>query len=297
VLWCKIMMQEVSTRARASSRSGTTTGSTSTVQLSVHTAMLVEDPFANIAGGGGIGKTSLTASSIIPVSSSGSSNENITEKYHPPPLYPEVAIDKRSVKPLVDEDYYLLNKHRLLRSRNRQSPYYLKKLQLYNLEQQQQQQLEKAKLSISNGYQEANNFGIGKVRLTPVYFPCELMNDSLRKVSLIRKERIEKRKKKKKKKADLVDKSKDLLKEFGLTESGIEGKEPAKEEEKEEEEKEQQEQEEEEEEQDVDIAVEEDIADYDFTDDYQYMHVDDDEDMGDEDTLNAMGAGDEGPLL
>lgn len=198
------------------------------------------------------------------------------------------------MKPLVDEDYYLLNKHRLLRSRNRQSPYYLKKLQLYNLEQQQEQ-LEKAKLKlpISSKQQEMNNFGIGKVRLTPVYFPCELMNDSLRKVSLIRKEKIEKRKKKKKR-FDLVVKSKDLLKEFGLTESVIEGKEAAKEEEKEEEEKEREEQDEE---QEVDVVVEEDIADYDFTDDYQYTHVDDDDDMGDEDTLNAMGAGDEGPLL
>lgn len=89
-------------RARASSRGGTNT-STATqlppIQKS-NTAVLVEDPFANIAGGGGIGKTSLTASSIVPVSSSGSSNETIADKYQPPPLYPVCNL-KRTLNVLV----------------------------------------------------------------------------------------------------------------------------------------------------------------------------------------------------
>lgn len=176
------------------------------------------------------------------------------------------------MKPLTDEDFFLLNKHRLIRSRNRQSPYFLKREKLYDLDQlQQQQSKDRRRRVLSSGTALLNNgrdnFGLGEALITPSYFPIELAQDSLKRVKRV-----------KRKKSEKVD---NLFKTLE-SEDNVNA-------ENDEEEKEDGDEEE--------IIIEEDLNEYDFSDDYQYARNDDDDDMGDDDTLNAAGAGDDGPLI
>ena len=209
-------------------------------------------------------------------------------------LYQEVAIDKRSIKPLTSEDHFLLSKHRLIRSRNRNSPYMLKREKLYDLSSSSSAHNRHRKpgtvrlnQTVSSG--TIDNFGLGNILLTPTYFPLELAQDTLKKVK-----RVKKKKKPVKdasqifkmlgsdgsvSTADLAgDDEKEDAEDGGGAASGSASSDDEGDEEDE-------------------FIVEDGDDEYDFTDDYQYTRNDDDDDMGDDDTLNAAGAGDDGPIM
>ena len=211
-------------------------------------------------------------------------------------LYQEVAIDKRSIKPLTSEDHFLLSKHRLIRSRNRNSPYMLKREKLYDLSSSSSAHNRHRKpgtvrlnQTVSSG--TIDNFGLGNILLTPTYFPLELAQDTLKKVKRV--------KKKKKPVKDASQIFKMLGSDGSVSTADLAG----------DDEKEDAEDRgggggvasggtsDDEDDEEDEFIVEDGDDEYDFTDDYQYTRNDDDDDMGDDDTLNAAGAGDDGPIM
>jgi hypothetical protein len=191
--------------------------------------------------GGAAGKTSASTS--------------LDAKYIPPPLYPEVEINKKNFRPLREEDHVLLVKYRNMRYRHKHSPYYLRKEKLFDSGVEQRKKLE-----------STNRFGLGLIKLSPAYFPMELLQDSYQPKKTKRVRRVMKK--------DL----KDLSKLVGGEEEVQEGEE-----------------EESEELVEVEEFVEEELG----ADDYVMMQqVDDDDDMDTEDYLGGMGAGgDEGGTM